>query len=95
MFGIKSEAREKAFARGFFAMMIKDDMNLSLHDDLDVRSQEELVVVDGVTTTRSMTPPATTTRVSPLDSRRARGEQSGGMRSGSVAFGCRRDDGES
>ena len=49
MFGIKSEAREKAFARGFFAMMIKDDMNLSLHDDLDVRSQEELVVVDGVT----------------------------------------------
>ena len=63
MFGIKSEAREKAFARGFFAMMIKDDMNLSLHDDLDVRSQEELVVVDGVTTTRSMTPPATTTSV--------------------------------
>ena len=47
MFGIKSQAREHAFVRGFFALMINDDMNMNPQDDLDLRSHEELVVVDG------------------------------------------------
>ena len=60
MFGIKSQAREHAFVRGFFALMINDDMNMNPQDDLDLRSHEELVVVDGVTTT-AMIPQTTST----------------------------------
>jgi cullin 3 len=51
MFGIKSQAREHAFMKGFSALMIKDDMDMNSNDDFDLRLHEELVVIDGVTTT--------------------------------------------